>query len=250
MNEAETVRLHKFLAAAGVGSRRQCEEFIRQGRVSVNGKTVVKMGQLINPQQDRVTFAGRTITDREKKQYLLLYKPPGYITSLRDPQGRPTIMDLVNIKDGSARLYPVGRLDFDSEGLILLTNDGELAYRLMHPKYKVAKEYQVLVRGCPSPGKLRLLSQGVPLKEGTTAPARIKMVKKGSSKSVLKITIHEGKKHQVKKMCAAVGHPVISLTRTRYAFLNTTGLRPGNQRMLSAAEVAALKRLVGMEDLF
>lgn len=239
----------KFLAAAGAASRRAAERLIEAGRVRVNGTPVSEPGTKVDPRADRVTVDQRPVTLAGEKKCYLLFKPGGYLTTVHDPFGRPTVMDLLpgKLKKG---LFPVGRLDLDTEGLLLLTNDGELAFRLMHPRYQVKKEYLVLVRGRLATADLQKLAAGVPLEEGVTAPAGVQVVSRGKNKTSLLITLHEGKKRQVKRMCLAVGHPVLALRRSGYAFLNLGGLAPGKYRELTGAErhrLAALVGLVGLE---
>lgn len=231
------MRLNAYLARAGVASRRRADELIKAGRVRVNGAP----GELhtrVGP-GDVVEVDGRRV-EPQAPAYVLLHKPAGVVTTARDPHGRPTVVDLVR---HPARLVPVGRLDADTTGALLLTNDGLLAHRLAHPRYRVDKVYVAEVEGEPSPSALRRLVEGVELKEGRTAPARVRRL--GPSR--LELTLHEGRKHQVKRMCAAVGHPVLRLHRRRYAGLGVEDLAPGRWRELRPEEVAALRRLVGLE---
>ena len=235
------MRLAKYLAEAGVASRRKAEELIMQGRVSVNGLVVKEKGCTINPGLDRVEFDGRIVVTREEKVYILLYKPAGYISSVFDPQGRPTVMDL--LKDVNLRVYPVGRLDFDTEGLLLLSNDGEFTNLMIHPRYEITKTYQALVVGEPGEQSLCRLQEGIQLEDGITAPARVNILKTFTDKTLLEIEIHEGRKRQVKRMCQAIGHPVISLKRTALGFLNLQGVASGKYRFLIPEEVNKLKEL-------
>ena len=230
------MRLNAFLARAGVASRRGADELIKAGRVRVNGEpgrldTFVVAG-------DAVEVDGRQVT-KQRPAHRLLHKPEGVVTTARDPQGRPTVVGLV---PGSPRVVPVGRLDADTTGALLLTNDGQLAHRLAHPRYEVDKVYVAEVEGDPGPGVLRRLAEGVELDDGLTAPARARRLGRGR----LELTIHEGRKHQVKRMCEAVGHPVRSLHRSRYAGLDLEGLGPGEWRDLTSDEVQALRRRVGL----
>jgi 23S rRNA pseudouridine2605 synthase len=227
-------RLQKVLAKAGVGSRRACEEMIAGGRVLVNGEPAL-LGRRIHPSTDVVTVDGVRVAVGEDLVYYLLNKPAGVVSTADDPQGRPTVTSLV---PSEVRLYPVGRLDTDSEGLILLTNDGDLAYRLSHPRFGVEKEYVVQVDGIPKAGAIRRLREGVALEDGITAPAKVSAVGPGT----LRITIHEGRKRQVRRMGEAVGHPVRRLVRTRIGPLRIGALRPGQWRILAPAEVRALER--------
>jgi 23S rRNA pseudouridine2605 synthase len=225
------VRLNAYLARAGVASRRRAEELIRAGRVSVNGReagltTFVGRG-------DRVEVDGRAV-EPEPLTYVLLHKPAGVVTTARDPQGRPTVVGLVAHE---RRVVPVGRLDADTTGALLLSNDGPLAHRLMHPRYEVDKVYEAEVEGEVSEDELAWLAAGVELDDGLTAPAEARLL----APSRVELTIHEGRKHQVKRMLAAVGHPVIRLHRRSYAGLELVGLEPGEWRELSPDEVAALR---------
>jgi pseudouridine synthase len=236
------MRLNSFLARAGVASRRRADELIREGRVRVNGE----LGQLntVVGAKDVVEVDGKRV-ERQRLAYVLLNKPAGVVTTASDPQGRPTVVDLV---DCEVRVVPVGRLDADTSGALLLTNDGNLAHRLAHPRYGVPKVYDVDVEGSPSPAALDALRRGVELEDGRTAPAEVRIIRRGSRVSRLELTLHEGRKHQVKRMCEAVGHPVQSLHRRRYAGLRLVGLGPGQWRELTPEEVESLRRLAGAED--
>ena len=225
------MRLNAYLARAGIASRRGAEELIRAGRVRVNGE-VAGLATFVEG-ADRVEVDGKEVGP-EPLTYVLLHKPAGVVTTARDPQGRPTVVGLVAHE---RRIVPVGRLDADTTGVLLLTNDGPLAHRLMHPRYEVDKVYEVDVEGELSDEALARLAEGVELDDGTTAPAGVKRL----AASRLELTIHEGRKHQVKRMLAAVGHPVIRLHRSSYAGLTADGLEPGEWRELSAAEVKALR---------
>jgi pseudouridine synthase len=226
------MRLNAYVALAGVASRRGADELIKAGRVRVNGEpgrlnTFVEAG-------DAVEVDGRRV-EPQQLGYVLLHKPAGIVTTARDPQGRPTVVELV---DHPARVVPVGRLDADTTGALLLTNDGPLAHRLAHPRYGVEKVYEAEVEGRPSDAALRRLAEGVELDEGMTAPARVRRL--GPSR--LELVLHEGRKHQVKRMCAAVGHPVTRLHRSGYAGLGLGDLAPGRWRELTGDEVAALRK--------
>lgn len=237
-------RLQKLLSAAGVASRRAAEDLIRQGRVSVNGVTVTELGSKADPARDDVRVDGRRVRAVERFRYLLLNKPRGYVTTRRDPQRRPTVMDLL----GSVReyVYPVGRLDYDSEGLVLLTNDGDLAARLTHPSHEVDRTYKITVAGVPDRKAIDQLARGVPLDGRRTAPADVRLVHgdrdRHAKAAVLMLTIREGRNRQVRRMCEAVGHPVQRLTRVGFGPLTDKGLPTGRVRDLSADEVRALKR--------
>ena len=228
----QPVRLNAYLARAGVASRRKADELIKAGRVTVNGEP----GQLNTfvAKHDRVELDGRPL-DKQPLAYVLLHKPAGVVTTASDPQGRPTVVDLV--AEHETRLVPIGRLDADTTGALLLTNDGELAHRLAHPRYEVEKVYVAEVEGEPSEEALRQLAQGIELDDGPTAPAEARRL--GPSK--VELSIHEGRKHQVKRMLAAVGHPVTQLHRSRYADLTVEDLGPGESRELTGAEVERLR---------
>lgn len=230
----EGTRLQKVLAAAGIGSRRACEELIEDGRVTVNGAVAV-LGCRVDVAGDLVEVDGVAIGVRPDLVHYLLNKPIGVITTAHDPQGRPTVLDLV---PDDPRVFPVGRLDADSEGLLLLTNDGELTHRLTHPSFGVDKEYLVEVDGTPSPGALRRLRQGVELEDGITSPATVSQLSPG----VLRMVIHEGRNRQIRRMCDAVGHPVRRLVRVRIGPLADRRLAPGDWRPLTRDEVRALER--------
>lgn len=238
------MRLAKYLAEAGVASRRKAEELIDQGRVRVNGLVVTEKGYIINPDLDRVEFNGRIIS-REEKIYILMNKPAGYISSVFDPQGRPTVMDL--IKDIKLRVYPVGRLDLDTEGLLLLSNDGDFTNLMIHPRYEITKTYQALVEGKPDKKSLQMLREGIQLEDGITAPAQANVLKAYKDKTWLEIKIHEGRKRQIKRMCQAIGHPVISLKRTAFGFLKVQGVALGKYRFLTPKEVNRLKQQAGAD---
>jgi 23S rRNA pseudouridine2605 synthase len=226
------MRLNAYLARAGVASRRGSDELIKAGRVTVNGEP----GQLNTfvEQRDRVEVDGELVSAQELA-YVLLHKPPGTVTTARDPQGRPTILELVDVPQ---RVVPVGRLDADTTGALLLTNDGPLAHRLAHPRYGVEKVYEVEVEGEPDEAALRRLATGVELDDGPTAPARARLL----APSTIELALHEGRKHQVKRMCAAVGHRVLRLHRARYAGLGLEGLGPGSWRELHKRELEVLQK--------
>lgn len=229
-------KLQKVLARAGIASRRVCEELIAQGRVRVDG-AVARLGARVDVDAQLVEVDGAPIGLRPDLVHYLLNKPRGVVTTASDPQGRPTVLDLV---PASPRVHPVGRLDLDTEGLLLLTNDGELTHRLTHPGFGVDKEYLAQVRGTPSRGALRRLREGVELDDGPTAPAEAS----SPSPGVIRLTIHEGRNRQVRRMCEAVGHPVERLVRTRIGPLRDPQLAPGEWRALTRDEVRALERAV------
>jgi len=229
-------RLQKVLAAAGFGSRRACEELIADGRVTVDGE-VAELGRRVDPETAKVEVGGVPVSVRPGLVYYLLNKPRGVVTTASDPQGRPTVLELV---PPEPRVFPVGRLDADTEGLLILTNDGDLAYRLAHPSFGVEKEYLAEVDGVPTAGELRRLRTGVQLEDGVTAPARASVVQGRA----LRLTIHEGRNRQVRRMCAAIGHPVVRLVRTRIGPLADRSLPPGTWRTITLAEVRALQEAV------
>lgn len=229
-------RLQKVLAQVGVGSRRIAEDLIAAGRVRVNG-AVAELGARVDVESDEVAVDGVVIGVRPGLVHLLVNKPVGVVTTMADPQGRPTVATLV---PAEPRVYPVGRLDVDTEGLLLMTNDGDLAHRLTHPSFGVDKEYLAHVRGHPSRGALRALREGVELDDGVTAPAKASLV----APDVIRLVIHEGRNRQVRRMCEAIGHPVQRLVRTRIAELHDSSLAPGAHRPLTVAEVRALERAV------
>lgn len=230
-------RLQKVLARLGFGSRRACEELIADGRVTVNGEVAV-LGRRVDVDHDEVAVDDAPVGIRPDLVHYLLNKPVGVITTADDPQGRPTVVGLV---PDEPRVFPVGRLDADTEGLLLLTNDGELTHRLTHPSYGVEKEYLARVKGTPSRGAIRTLREGVDLEDGPTSPARVTAVEP----SVLRITIHEGRNRQVRRMCETVGHPVTRLVRTRIGPIVDRRLAPGEWRALSRDEVRSLEIAVG-----
>ena len=226
-------RLQKVLARAGVASRRRAEELIEAGRVVVNGRNAI-LGARVDPASDVVVVDGVRLSLAPGLVYYLLNKPEGVVSTASDPQGRPTVVALV---PPEPRVFSVGRLDADSEGLLLLTNDGDLAHRLAHPSHGVEKEYLVHVTGRPGPGALGRLRRGVELEDGLTAPARVSVVGPG----LLRVTIHEGRHRQVRRMCEAVGHPVRRLVRVRIGPIRDQRLRPGHWRPLTVAEIRALE---------
>jgi pseudouridine synthase len=238
------VRLQKILAGAGVASRRAAERLMIEGRVAVNGIVVRELGSRADPAVDDIRVDGRPVQPLTRFRYILLNKPRGYITSRSDPEGRPTVLDLLpGVHD---YVYPVGRLDFDSEGLLLLTNDGELAARLMHPRHHVEREYHVRVRGTPDVRAVARLSRGVVIDGRPTAPAVVRVVDTGrgqhGDQAVLSITVHEGRTHQVRQMCDAIGHPVVRLRRVRIGPISDPSLKSGASRNLTPSEVARLGR--------
>lgn len=237
-------RLHKVMARAGVASRRRCEEMIAAGMVKVNGKVITGPGTKVDPARDKIQVGGETISLSPPRYYILMYKPRGYVTTLSDERGRKKVTDL--LKGVTGRVYPVGRLDYDSEGLLLLTNDGDLTYALTHPKHRIPKTYLVRVAGVPGPEKLEKMAGGLVLADGPTAPARVRLAGLREGNALLEITIYEGRNRQVRRMCEHIGHPVLRLVRTRLANLTIGGLRPGQFRHLTGKEVEKLKELAGL----
>lgn len=236
--EKQGIRLQKYLAQAGVSSRRKAEESIQAGRVKINGRVVTELGVRVTS-EDKVEFDGQKVHQTEHLVYILLYKPAGVMTTTDDPQGRRTVMDLIEKR--SARVYPVGRLDYDTSGLLLLTNDGQLANWLMHPRSGVTKYYEAVVQGRVSQEDILLLSQGVELDGIKTAPAIVKLLGTDGTTSRVLLILHEGRNRQVRRMLELIGHPCLDLTRTKYGPLTLRGLRPGQWRFLYGDEVSALQ---------
>ncbi len=239
-------RLQKILSTAGIASRRAAESYITDGRVSVNGETVTELGSKADPDADDIRVDGRRVKTPQRRLYLLLYKPRGYIASRSDPQRRPTVIDL--LAKGGVRdyVYPVGRLDYESEGLLLLTSDGDLAARLTHPSHEVEREYHVKVLGVPDDHDLARLSKGIVLDGRRTRPADVKLLSvaegAASPHAMLSIVVKEGRNRQVRNMCEAIGHPVERLKRVRIGPITDDRIRPGEFRELDAKEVAALRK--------
>lgn len=231
--DREGERLQKVLARMGIGSRRACEELIAAGRIKVAGEVAV-LGRRVDPEVDRILVDDVALSIRPGLVHYLVNKPAGVVTTASDPQGRPTVLGLV---PAEPRVHTVGRLDLDTEGLLIVTNDGDLTHRLSHPRFGVDKEYLAEVEGTPRPAEIRHLREGVDLEDGPTAPARVARV----APSVLRIVIHEGRNRQVRRMCEAVGHPVRRLVRTRFGPVADRSLRPGSWRPLTVAEVRALE---------
>jgi 23S rRNA pseudouridine2605 synthase len=240
------MRLQKVLAQAGLASRREAEHWIQAGRISVNGKVVTILGTQADPVVDRIAVDGKVINRLEPKVYYLLNKPTGYVSTCEDELGRPTVLDL--LKPIKFRLFPVGRLDWDSEGLLLLTNDGELAQRLLHPRFHIRRTYLAKVEGIPTAQSLlRLTNAGDPSAPQKRRPTA-RIIKVGERHAWLEIRLWEGKNRQVRRMCEAVGHPVRRLRRVQFAGLDTMGLSSGQYRPLTLTEVHALKQLAGLEQ--
>lgn len=244
MSDAEQVRLQKFLAQAGIASRRHAETLIVEGRVEVDGKVVTELGTRIDPSSSRVRVDGRSVGKTEARVTVILNKPPGVLSTMKDPEGRRTVRSLV--EEEPFRLVPVGRLDYASEGALLLTTDGELAHRLMHPSFKAPKIYVVKVGGQPTEAKLEQLRRGVRLEDGRTQPAVVEVVKQDERHSWLEFVLTEGRNRQIRRMCEAIGHRAFRVYRTEFAGVNVDGLRPGQFRYLSSAELSQLYETVGL----
>lgn len=227
-------RLQKIIARAGVASRRQAEELLRAGEVKVNGRVVTTLGTKADPTRDEIRVSGRLISADAPRIYLLLHKPAGYVTTTHDPEGRPTVLDLIpKLKD---RVFPVGRLDWDTSGLLLLTNDGELTHFLTHPSSQVPRTYQAKVEGIPDPAALQKLARGIMLEGRPTLPAKVRLLRKGPKHAWLEITLTEGRNRQVRRMCEKIGHPVRKLHRVAMGPLTLGELPPGRFRSLHEKE--------------
>lgn len=234
------IRLNKYLAQLGVASRRKADELIASGRIKVNGQVINQLGEKINPQHDQVSLDGQILTPSIKLIYIMLNKPPGVVSTTSDEFKRQTVLDLVKVQ---TRLFPVGRLDQDSTGLILLTNDGELTQRLTHPKFEINKTYQVAVQGIISPDQIKRLEEGVLLKEGKTSPSRVEVLKTEGNRTYLEITIHEGRNRQIRRMCGSLDLEVINLKRVSMGPLTLGNLPEGSWRVLTQSEIDQLKML-------
>lgn len=231
------MRLQKYLANCGVASRRMAEKYIQEGLVTINGKITTELGTQINPSTDIIICMGKKITMLQNHKYIILNKPIGYITSTTDPFDRKTVLDLVNIKE---RIYPIGRLDSDTSGLLLLTSDGELAYKLTHPKHNITKTYIAKVRGIPNKKSLEKFAKGLKIDDYITSKAKIKIIKVLENASLCEIIIHEGKNRQVRKMCSAIGHDVLTLKRVALAHITLDELELGKWRNLTKCELDSL----------
>ncbi len=244
-------RLQKFLARSGVASRRRAERLIAEGRVAVNDRTVAEMGARVDPRRDRVTVDGRAVEPRQESSYFLLYKPSGVVTTLADPQRRATVADLAR-KNVSRRLFPVGRLDYDAEGALILTDDGSLAHQLAHPRFGVRRTYLAKVKGAPDAAAIERLRRGVRLGDGMVKPLSVELFRRAERNTWLAIAVDEGRPHLIKRLCAAVGHPVARLFRPSYAGVSVAEMKPGELRPLRSAEVQMLKAAAAgrtLEDL-
>jgi len=243
-NDRDSERLNKIIARAGIASRRRADELISSGRVSVNGRTVTQRGSRAVWGVDAISIDDQRLPDPPQKVYVLLNKPFGYVCTLHDPQGRPIVRDLLG--DLKERLYPVGRLDFDTRGMLILTNDGELAFRLMHPRFQVPRTYKVLVEGTIASQSLKQLRTGIMLDDGPTLPARVRMLERKQGRSLVRITVSEGRSREIRRMFEAVGHKTIQLIRTGYGSLSLGTLKAGRYRHLTEEEVQSLRSSVGL----
>ncbi len=232
-------RLQKFLARAGVASRRHAERLIAEGRVGVNDRTVAQLGAQVDSERDRITVNGRAVELPSVSSYFVLYKPPGMVTTLSDPQRRRAVGDLV--QNVSRRIFPVGRLDYDAEGALILTDDGSLAHQLSHPKFAVRRTYLAKVKGMPNAAALERLRRGVRLEDGPVTPISVDLFRRAERNTWLSIAVAEGRPHLIKRLCAAAGHPVVRLFRPSYAGVGVAGMKPGELRALRSSEVQTLK---------
>ena len=238
----EKMRLEKFLSESGIASRRDAKKYISTGRVTVNGERVLIPGTPIVPQQDEIILDGNPVRGKPKQIYLMLNKPAGYVTTVRDEQGRPTVMALVG--DIPERIYPVGRLDLDTEGLLLMTNDGDFAHRILHPSHEIQKTYVAWVEGQPNRQEIQRLRKGIEIEEGVITSAQVDQIGRREEQTQFRIVIHEGKKRQIRRMFHAVGHTVAHLKRIRIGSLSLGRLSIGKYRLLMQTEIAAFDRNV------
>lgn len=238
------IRLNKFLSICGVTSRRGADALIEDGRVTVNDAVIDKVGTVIDETGDVVKVDGQIVTPVKQQVYVILNKPPRVMTTLDDPFKRKTILHY--LQGLPVRVYPVGRLDYDTEGVLLLTNDGDLAYRLAHPRYRVRKIYEARVQGLFTKESARKISVGIELEDGTTGRGIVRILSSGEEESKIRLILTEGRKREVKQLCRAVGHPVLHLRRQKFAGITARGLKLGKWRLLSDAEVEGLKELVGL----
>lgn len=233
-------RLQKYLAECGIASRRKCEQIILDGQIKVNGIVIKNLGFKVDPDKDIVEYDGKVVTKVQHNIYIMLNKPVGFVTTVKDQFGRPSVLDLIKIKD---RIYPVGRLDYNTSGMLLLTNDGDLANKLMHPKHEVDKVYIAKIRGIPDDKELDRFREGLLIDNRLTAKAKIEILKKIKNDAVVKIAIHEGRNRQIRKMCELIGHPVLTLKRIKIGDLELGELKTGHWRYLNDEEVQYLKNL-------
>ena len=239
MEEENKIRLQKYLASNGIASRRKCEELILDGKVSVNGKVIDELGYKVDPDKDKIEFCGKKVEKESKLVYILLNKPIGYVTTVKDQFQRDTVMSLVKVKE---RIVPVGRLDMYTSGAIILTNDGDFVYKVTHPKHEITKTYNATISGIITQEEVEKLKSGVEIEDYKTRPARVKILKTDLEKNIsrLQITIHEGKNRQVRKMCEAVNHKVIALHRSKIGDIDVKDLELGKWRYLKNFEVEKL----------
>lgn len=233
-------RLQKYLAKCGIASRRKCEQIILDGKIKVNGIVINNLGFKVDPDKDIVEYDGKVVTKVQHNIYIMLNKPVGFVTTVRDQFGRPSVIDLIKIKD---RIYPIGRLDYNTSGLLLLTNDGDLANKLMHPKYEIDKVYIAKIRGIPDDKELNKFRNGLLIDNRLTAKAKIEILEKTKNDAIVKVVIHEGRNRQIRKMCELIGHPVLTLKRIKIGDLELGKLKVGQWRYLSDGEVHYLKNL-------
>ncbi|MCP4580162.1 MAG: rRNA pseudouridine synthase [candidate division Zixibacteria bacterium] len=239
------MRINKYLARSGVASRRHADNLILQGRVKVNGNSIKQLGVQVHDYKDIVEVDGRIVSPEKGTYYIMLNKPPGFLVSTRDPHHKRLVTSL--LKGYKGKVFPVGRLDFDSSGLLIFTNDGMLAFRLSHPRYQVNKTYEVKCKGAIEDSKLRLLEKGVMLEDGITAPAKTRLLSKTKESSTVQITIHEGRKRQVRRMFKNVGHPVTCLKRVSFGNLKLGTLAEGKFMQIKKSQLIKLKNLVGLK---
>lgn len=232
----EEIRLQKYIAKSGVASRRKAEELILEGKIQVNGKTITELGTKVNPEKDIVTYNGRKLKTEEEFVYILLNKPIGYVTTVKDQFGRDSVLDLVKVKE---HLVPVGRLDMYTSGALILTNDGDFVYKVTHPKHEIEKTYTVTIKGIVKNEEVEMLRKGVKIEDYTTKPAKVKILKTDEEKNIsrLEITIHEGKNRQVRKMCETVGHKVLALHRSKIAGIGVKDIPLGKWRFMKEKEI-------------
>lgn len=232
----EEIRLQKYIAKSGVASRRKAEELILEGKIQVNGKTITELGIKVNPEKDIVTYNGKKLKTEEEFVYILLNKPIGYVTTVKDQFGRDSVLDLVKIKE---HLVPVGRLDMYTSGALILTNDGDFVYKVTHPKHEIEKTYTVTIKGIVKNEEVEMLRKGVKIEDYTTKPAKVKILKTDEEKNIsrLEITIHEGKNRQVRKMCETVGHKVLALHRSKIAGIGVKDIPLGKWRFMKEKEI-------------
>ncbi|MDS0524449.1 rRNA pseudouridine synthase [Clostridium sp. SHJSY1] len=233
-------RLQKYMARCGIASRRKCEEIILSGKIKVNDIIISELGTKVNSIKDKVEYEGKLILPEEKKVYIMLNKPEGYITSVKDEKNRQTVLDIINVQE---RIYPIGRLDYDSSGLIILTNDGEIYNKIIHPRVKIVKEYIALVKGEIKKVELEKLEKGIDIGGYITAPSKVELLNYVEKNSLIKIGIHEGKNRQIRRMCSVVNHEVISLKRIGIGKIKLGDLKKGEFRDLSIEELQYINSL-------